>query len=886
MGAELCRPTGLTPRRQADRTPVSQRPPIGRSSSVSCLRLVALMLVVVPTTSRAFVVETAEGPSGPVQLAWRNPERIPFALHRSGSDDMPADTTFRLLRESFAVWDAVPSARLGFIDRGLSSSRGPTDTDRQNLLFFDETNAFLNAPPNSGVIALTRLSWDPTSGQMLDADIIFNGRDFRFTSSTAAGTTAINLKDVAVHEIGHLLGLDHTAIDGPAAVRPTMNPYNRGDGPGEAVSLEADDIAGISTLYPAAGYLTETGRITGHVQDLSGNPLFGVHVVAEAVTTEDRIGTLTGADPDIASPGDYALAGLPPGAYRLYIEPLSGDITADNFGGVFHTGLATGFVAEYYDNATTADQAKRVEVAAAETIADVDFITGQVEPGQPVVLSLWPPASTPDTLGPYPVRAELAQTTSASLRYRLGPTGAVSATSMVADATGAYVATIPGQPAGTHVEYQIEATGATGTVLTHPGSGQWLGFDVVRLTGHPLACTALRGEDAVVFYDTGTGQEVSRVPVSSQPLQLLLDEAHERLFVSCLEGGDVRVIDTRTFQTIARLVTGAAPLDLALTPDGRSLYVTDSGAGSISRFDLATGTRQAIALPPMASGPYGIAVANDRVFVADNEGDRVLVLDAEGAILGAVDVPGQPRCLSSATDGASVFVTCLSAPTLTVIDAARLEVQQAVALPVAGTFAVTPSADGHRVYLTAHDSGALLTVDLPTGNVAPGVPVGANPRGLSLSADGRLAYVTSTDDDRFTVVDIVADTVVAHWATGDQPRGIVVLSAPGAGEPPTVVATPTARPAALTLSRGFPNPFNASVQIQYSLPTAAATSVQVYDLLGQPVRQLADDPATAGWHVVSWDGRDSAGRPVASGPYLVVLRSGDQQRVEKVLLLR
>ena len=74
-------------------------------------------------------------------------------------------------------------------------------------------------------------------------------------------------------------------------------------------------------------------------------------------------------------------------------------------------------------------------------------------------------------------------------------------------------------------------------------------------------------------------------------------------------------------------------------------------------------------------------------------------------------------------------------------------------------------------------------------------------------------------------------------------------------------------PQAYALAQNYPNPFNPSTRISFSLPQAGAVTLTVFNLLGQQVATLANGPMGAGNHGVAWDGRDAAGRGVASGVY-------------------
>ena len=84
----------------------------------------------------------------------------------------------------------------------------------------------------------------------------------------------------------------------------------------------------------------------------------------------------------------------------------------------------------------------------------------------------------------------------------------------------------------------------------------------------------------------------------------------------------------------------------------------------------------------------------------------------------------------------------------------------------------------------------------------------------------------------------------------------------------------------------YPNPFNASTAIRYSLSAASPVSLSIYNILGRHVRTLVDQPMSAGDHELTWDGKDKLGQDAASGVYLIVMRAGEQRSVHKAVMLR
>ena len=84
----------------------------------------------------------------------------------------------------------------------------------------------------------------------------------------------------------------------------------------------------------------------------------------------------------------------------------------------------------------------------------------------------------------------------------------------------------------------------------------------------------------------------------------------------------------------------------------------------------------------------------------------------------------------------------------------------------------------------------------------------------------------------------------------------------------------------------YPNPFNPTTKINYSLNENSKVSLKVYNIKGQKVKTLIDEKMEAGEHSIIWNGRDSNSNRVGSGIYFYKLKAGDFQKVKKMLLLK
>ncbi len=84
-----------------------------------------------------------------------------------------------------------------------------------------------------------------------------------------------------------------------------------------------------------------------------------------------------------------------------------------------------------------------------------------------------------------------------------------------------------------------------------------------------------------------------------------------------------------------------------------------------------------------------------------------------------------------------------------------------------------------------------------------------------------------------------------------------------------------------TLEHPYPNPFNPSTTVRFTLPQAADVRIRVFDLLGRPVADLAVGPRPAGTFTAKWQADD-----VPSGTYVIIFEAGRQRLARKVLLVR
>ncbi len=106
------------------------------------------------------------------------------------------------------------------------------------------------------------------------------------------------------------------------------------------------------------------------------------------------------------------------------------------------------------------------------------------------------------------------------------------------------------------------------------------------------------------------------------------------------------------------------------------------------------------------------------------------------------------------------------------------------------------------------------------------------------------------------------------------------------GDLPLLTDSPLVIPTEFALYQNYPNPFNPSTLIRFDLPQKSTVKLQVYDILGRPVRTLVSGELEAGAHSVQWDGRNDRGERVGTGIYFYRLEAGTYVKTMKMMLVK
>jgi hypothetical protein len=303
---------------------------------------------------------------------------------------------------AFTTWNGITTAKdilgartnspIDFKGSNYMMAWGNLTADGQQELVFDADGTAIS---QAGYDPHTINGYGPTrkesDGTITDAYFIING----------SGLSGVfDRPSTIVHELGHIQGLAHSAVGmhnsgsfpsealKPININsvPTMHPFPIS---GTARQTpEADDIAGLSELYPEASFETSFSTIEGKVTRCfasSTTPVIGAQVrVVNKNSNNIQLSRFTSFDGN--SDGRYTIKGVPPGTYQIIVEPMgANDFTIGRFKmmgqplgpSTFETDFATEYLSAETDENTCPeeipDMPTDLMATAGNTLSDKDL---------------------------------------------------------------------------------------------------------------------------------------------------------------------------------------------------------------------------------------------------------------------------------------------------------------------------------------------------------------------------------------------------------------------------------------------------------------------------------------------------------------------------------
>jgi len=393
----------------------------------------------------------------------------PNSSIKAGSDVADA------IHGALASWSAAANINFLEVSSNLQSISSASHGDGVNLITVAATAENLAMFGEESSPARTRVFYDTDSGEISEADIVINpfpysvaGAPLEFSTDGSPGT--YDLQSTLTHELGHLLGLNHSNVIGA-----TMNATQALNGTFglPAISertLSESDRAAVKSIY---GSRNDTGSLDGRIlNNQQGNLLPAARAL---VWIEDAVSGRVMASSMTNSNGAFNIAGIVPGYYRVMTEYLDLDgsegetLTLDS------------------DRRSAGSGFRAVEIAsglrvAANKSATVNYI-------------LVPPQNSPATLNPrlLGVNSELSTV----------PVSATRGTTLKVYLSGAAVDQVPG----------------TGLLITSP----YLTVDPASLRSHQFgSATPVISFDVSIALDAPPGDYSIRLQSNSGEISYLV----------------------------------------------------------------------------------------------------------------------------------------------------------------------------------------------------------------------------------------------------------------------------------------------------------------------------------------------------------------------------
>ena len=256
-----------------------------------------------------------------VTLKWPTMPIRYFVTDR-GTTGVSSAQLQQAVQSGFSTWDAVSTAQASSQFVGFTLTN-PSSGDGATVI------GFQSRPELERTLGATSFMVDTVTGEIVESDIFFNSA-FPWSVAPQGETGLFDLQSIALHEIGHLHGLAHSAMGETElraggrrviAAEAVMFPIAFASGNISGRTLKADDIAGIGDIYPSASFTRNTGSISGKVTK-GGKGILGAHIIALDMRTKTLVGGFS-----LSDDGSFVVAGLQPGPHIIRVEPLDdGDI--------------------------------------------------------------------------------------------------------------------------------------------------------------------------------------------------------------------------------------------------------------------------------------------------------------------------------------------------------------------------------------------------------------------------------------------------------------------------------------------------------------------------------------------------------------------------------